>query len=248
MIKIKQIILIIPVLIISIVLIKLYSEKKIQSYEKSLQQKYKTTQLDTTRAISSQEVTNNLVISLRKINEHQKNENPKTHETGHSLVDFQKADADLNYFKDHFFSKDKKVDLKKTQQQAQEIQLRVSENKKLYNERLHIKLEDSLLNSDDMLTTQLFALAASVPLGTSSIQYSAEKILMEMAAMDRTWNEDMFRNALQFYYIQSFIKNEQSDTLKDYFLEKCPDEQLRKKILEIDKEINNYAISKEDER
>ncbi len=193
------------------------------------------------RDIASVKIANNLAFSFRKINAQQKLE-----QNGLATDEFfyeseEETIADLNYLSNRYFFDNKFIDQATFQKQDQEIRLRISKNPKLYDEILKLQLEDSLLANNNNTSIQMFALASSLPLGPSSMQYSSEKILIDLVSMDREWDEELFKNALQFYYIQNFIKNERNDTLLTDSLEKCKNEKLKQRVLRIDREINIYA-------
>lgn len=201
------------------------------------------------RNIASHGNSTNFTLSLKKINDLQKTETKFEKDKEQSSANYQKINEDLNFLKSYYFFENNAPDVMASfPRKNQEILLRISQNIEFYNEILNFKIQDSLLANDNKLTTQLLALAASLPLGPSPIHYLSEKILIDLTTTDRKWDEDLFRNALQFYYIQNLIKNEKNDSLLINFSEKCPNEELKKKILAIDKEINIYSKNKEDEQ
>lgn len=235
MINTKRFLFLLPVLIIFMIVCQLFSE------EKKVGQK--THSAGVNRQTASLNITNNLAFSFRKINAQQKSGKDGSGE--YVSVAEKNAIQDLNYLSNSYFFANKNIDQASFQKQNQEIHLRVKQNPKLYNEMLSFELEDSLMANENKSSTQLFALAASLPLGPSTMQNSSEKILIDLTSMDREWDEELFKNALQFYYIQNLIKNERTDTFVENFLDRCPDDALKQKIVQIDKEINIYSKNEE---
>lgn len=214
-IKIKYIILLFPLVIICLIMINVFSIKETP-----------------VRSVASTEMKNNLSFAFKVINQY---ETPKEKNT--TLENFKKAHEDINFLIAQT--------LNGTPEDRAEIDLRIRNNRDLYNEVLSLILQDALWANDEKRMSLLFSLSASIPIGSSPIQNQAENILLDLAGAERPWNEELFRNALQFYYIQNFIQHIESDALLEHFVEKCSDVQLRKKIIAIDKEINIYSKKKE---
>lgn len=236
----KRFLFLLPVIIIFIIVFQLFSE------EKKVGQKLSSSGVN--RQTASTNFANNLAFSFRRINNLQKSEKNGKESGDYVSEAEKKAMMDLNYLSNSYFFANKNIDQASFQQQSKDIQIRISQNQKLYNEMLNYKLEDTLLANDNKSSTQLFAMAASLPLGPSNIQNTSEKILIDLTSMDREWDEELFKNALQFYYVQNLIKNEKNATLIEGFIDKCPNETLKKRILQIDKEINIYSKNEEAEQ
>jgi hypothetical protein len=233
----KRILLFLPIIFVCILAIQLYWEVPTK--------KEKTNANSVNRQTASINIENNLAYSLKKINTQQRLEQNEI-EIGKDNSELDKnAVIDLNFLINSYFSINKNNDQTIFQKKNEEVRLRISQNQNLYNETLNLVLENSLLANNNKTSSQIFALAASLPLGPSSMQNSSEKLLIDLMSADREWDEELFKSALQFYYIQNLIKNEKNDTLIKTFITRCPDENLKQKILQIDKEINIYSKKEE---
>ena len=233
--KFKIFIFFLPILAICLIVINLYHEEKVAIDEDLSRENPSANQNIIKRSIASINISTELTTALGKINNQQT-----------SKVTNQIASEDLSYLKAEYFPDKNVVGQTAFQNNNQEVHERVSQNKELYNEILDQKIQDALLANDDKAIIQLFYLAASLPLGQSKIHNLSENILIDMASKDKEWDEDLFRSALQFYYIQNVIKNDKNSSLGAHFTDKCQDENLKIKILAIDKELNIYSKNEED--
>lgn len=193
------------------------------------------------RKLASENINSSLAISLRKLNT-TKNENLSgTIVTTEEKNAFDDISFLINSTQVNQYNKQEIF-----QQKVSAIYNKVSQNPKIYSDMISLKLEDSLIDNDSASTSHLFALAATLPLGPSSIQNTAEKIIIDFTKLNREWDEELFKNALQLYYVQSLVKNERDESTISSFIESCTDQKIKRVMMQLDAEISNISKTEED--
>lgn len=181
--------------------------------------------------VLSNERTDRLVSDLKKISKYESQKEIESKDQIDTLTKFQKT-----LYHDWNSQNIQELEL---------IKMNVQTQREQYSNFLLNELAKKQSENDEKSETKIFAIASILPLGQSPLYFEVEKVLRDLAAGNRGWNQELFKHAYQFYALQSFFRRNNREDFTNELLEISRKPIIKENMQKIISEINTNLPQEE---